>query len=48
MKTPKRIKKPQKNMSLDIFKYTLAGIIGFEPMQCQSQSLMPYRLAISQ
>ena len=26
----------------------LAGIDGFEPSRCQSQSLVPYRLAISQ
>lgn len=26
----------------------LAGAEGFEPSQCQSQSLMPYRLAMPQ
>jgi hypothetical protein len=26
----------------------MAGVPGFEPGQCQSQSLMPYRLAIPQ
>ncbi len=28
--------------------FCLAGIDGFEPSKCQSQSLVPYRLAISQ
>ncbi len=26
----------------------MAGVKGFEPLECQSQSLMPYRLAIPQ
>ena len=26
----------------------MAGVTGFEPVECQSQSLVPYRLAIPQ
>ena len=26
--------------------WLLAGVLGFEPRECQSQSLVPYRLAI--
>ena len=33
---------------IKITVFFLAGIDGFEPSRCQSQSLVPYRLAISQ
>ena len=28
--------------------WLLAGVVGFEPRECQSQRLVPYRLAIPQ
>ena len=38
-----REKNPQRDS-----KYLMAAQVGFEPTECQVQSLMPYRLAIGQ
>ena len=38
-----KIKEPSKDDS-----FILAGVVGFEPTKCRSQSPMPYRLAIPQ
>ena len=41
------IEKPKSNLAVQ-FWFNLAGMDGFEPSKCQSQSLVPYRLATSQ
>ena len=41
------IEKPKLNLTVQ-FWFNLAGMDGFEPSKCQSQSLVPYRLATSQ
>ena len=41
------IEKPKLNLAVQ-FWFNLAGMDGFEPSKCQSQSLVPYRLATSQ
>ena len=40
------IEKPKSNLTVQ-FWFNLAGMDGFEPSKCQSQSLVPYRLATS-
>ncbi len=41
--------KPKKRLPLkSSLEYFMAGIVGFEPTKWQVQSLLPYRLAISQ